>query len=72
MDSRYHLSTLEIMSWAKKQKIFFKHLKALWLEICRPRLLQLHMFPLVLPIASHPILHAKLQFITPKHTVPVI
>ena len=30
MDSRYHLSTLEIMSWAKKQKIFFKHLKALW------------------------------------------
>ena len=33
MDSRYHLSTLEIVSWAKKQKIFFKHLKALCNEI---------------------------------------
>ena len=36
MDSRYHLSTLVIMSWAKKQKIFFKHLKAL---CCTPPIL---------------------------------
>ena len=29
MNGRYHLSTLQITCWTKKQKIFFKHLKAL-------------------------------------------
>ena len=29
INSRYHLSTLEITCSTKKQKIFFKHLKAL-------------------------------------------